>query len=60
MKTWSIEECWHKLRTGITAPCRAALTVNGKHFRCDNTKPHHSTHTSGALRARWDDTEVTR
>jgi hypothetical protein len=52
--TWSIEECWHKL---TALPCRAVLTVCGKHFGCDNTAPQHETHTSAALRARWVDTE---
>lgn len=64
MKTWSIEECWHKLRTLITRPlhaalCPAALTMYGEHYNCDNTEPHHSTHTSAALRARWVDSDGT-
>lgn len=35
MRTWSIEECWHKLRTGVCITCAVEEAVGCLHDGCD-------------------------
>jgi hypothetical protein len=51
-------EVFERAATLAATGCPAALSMYGLAFECDNTAPHHTTHTSAAVRARWVDSAV--
>jgi hypothetical protein len=53
-------EVFARAATLAATHCPAALSMYGLAFECDNTQPHHTTHTSAALRARWVDSAVAK
>lgn len=48
-------EVFERAATVRAGHCPAALSEAGESFACDNLSPHHVTHTSAALGARWAD-----
>lgn len=48
-------EVFQRAATVRAGRCPAALSGAGESYPCDNLTPHHVTHTSAALRARWVD-----